>query len=243
MVRKSGIPISQALQSAQDTFDAARIAEEGASTTLKLFGVEPNLNGAGKVLIPIVSPIDGIVAARTMVVGQNVDPSATLARIINLDKIFIDAQIYEKDIEGALAGDLVSIHVPAFPERTFNGKVQYVAKEVNSDTRTVLVRTVLNNPGWVLRPGMFASVLIGSAKATRSLSVPSVAVMQEAEKQIVYVRVAPGKFVRRVITVGAPIGNKTPIKSGLTSGDEVVVSGNVLIQKAQQQLESGKSGS
>jgi hypothetical protein len=86
-------------------------------------------------VVPIVSPIDGIVAARNMSVGQNVDTSQVLARVVNLNRVYIDAQIYEKDIQGVNVGDSVTVHVPAFPERSFAGKVQFVAHEVNLETR------------------------------------------------------------------------------------------------------------
>ena len=247
IVRKSGIPISQALQAAQDTYDEAVVAEQGAANTLKLYGVKPGEAarglGSGRVVIPIVSPIDGIVAARSMVIGQNTDTSTVLARLVNLDSVYVDAQIYEKDIEGVSPGDLVSFHVTALPGKAFTGKVQYVAREVSQDTRTVLVRTLLKNPGWLLRPGMFASVEIGSAKGTKAISVPADAILQEGEKQVVYVSPAEGQFLKREVSVDLPIRGKVPIRRGLSPGDKVVVGGNVFIQKAQEQLENGKSGS
>ncbi len=81
-VRKSGIPISQALQAAQDTYDEAQIAVQSAAATLRLYGVKPGEGFAksGSVIVPIVSPIDGIVAARSMVIGQNIDTSTTTGR-------------------------------------------------------------------------------------------------------------------------------------------------------------------
>jgi RND family efflux transporter MFP subunit len=245
-VRKSGIPISQALQSAQDAYDEAEVAVQGAAGTLRLYGIQPGQAGAslqgGRVVIPIVSPIDGIVASNSIVVGQNTDTSTVLARLVNLDRVYVDAQIYEKDIQGVAVGDAVRVHVSAFPDKSFAGHVQFVADEVSQDTRTVLVRTVLDNPGWVLRPGMFASVTIKSTAAIHSVAVPSDAVLQDGDKQIVYVQISPGQFLKREVRVGSPMGGMTPIESGLTPGDEVVVGGNVLIQKEQEQLESGRSG-
>ncbi len=245
-VRKSGIPISQALQSAQDAYDEAQISEQGAANALEMYGVRPGqaIQGLrnGRIVVPIVSPIDGIVAARSMVVGQNVDTSTTLARLVNLDTVYVDAQVFEKDIEGVRVGDRVVVHVAAVPDRAFVGRVQYVAHEVSPDTRTILVRTVLRNPGWLLRPGMFATVVIGS-QAIHANSIPSDAVMEEGDKQVVYVRVAPGQFVKRTIKAGQPVGGEVPVRSGLQAGDEVVVSGNVLIEKAEDQLESGANGS
>ena len=246
-VHKSGIPMSQALQAAQDTYDEAQIAVQSAANTLKLYGVQPGeaISGIqkGGVVIPIIAPIDGIVAARSMVVGQNTDTSTALARLVNLDRVYIDAQVYEKDIQDVAVGDSVKLHVSAFPEKTFYGTVQFVAHEVSPDTRTVLVRTVLNNPGWMLRPGMFASLVIGSNKGVHAIAVPADAVMQEGDKQVVYVRVATGQFVKRTVKTGPPVGGKVPVQSGLAVGDELVVGGNVLIQRAQEQLESGKNGS
>ena len=245
-VRKSGIPISQALQAAQDTYDEARITVQSAGNTLKLYGVQPGeaIHGLrnGRVVIPIVSPIDGIVAARSMVVGQNTDTTTPLARLVNLDHVYVDAQVYEKDIQGVAIGDSVKLHVSAIPEKTFYGTLQFVAHEGSPDTRTVLVRTVLNNPGWILRPGMFASLVIGSSKGIHTIAVPADAVIQEGDNQVVYLRVATGQFVKRSVKVGPPVGGKVPVQSGLTAGDQVVVGGNVLIQKAQEQLEGGKSG-
>ena len=247
MVRKSGIPISSALQTAQDAYDSAVIAEQAAANTLKMYGVTPGFSAIqmrnGRITIPIFSPIEGLVAARSMVVGQNVDVSTTLARIVNLDKVYVDAQIYEKDVQGVSVGDSVQISVTALPSHPFTGKVQFVASEVNPDTRTVTVRTIIANPGWLLRPGMFASILIGSQKSVRSIALPSEAILQEDEKQIVYVRVAPGQFVKRVVKLGSPIGGKVPVISGLAAGDQVVITGNVFIEKEQEKLQSGKSGS
>ncbi|HWD42073.1 MAG TPA: efflux RND transporter periplasmic adaptor subunit [Fimbriimonas sp.] len=245
-IRKSGIPVNQAIQSAQDAYDEAVVAERGAANTLKLYGVRPGdaIGGLqmGRVVIPILAPIDGIVAARSMVVGQNIDTSTVLARVVNLDRVYIDAQVFEEDIQGVAAGDSVKVHVAAFPDRSFVGKVQFVAHEVSTDTRTVLVRTVLKNPGWLLRPGMFASAVIGSSKQIHAVSVPADAVLQEDEKQIVYVQTSPGQFQKRAVRAGPPVAGKLPIESGIQVGDEVVVGGNVLIQKAQEQLENGKSG-
>ncbi|MFK5121433.1 efflux RND transporter periplasmic adaptor subunit, partial [Klebsiella pneumoniae] len=66
-----------------------------------------------------------------MVVGQNTDTSTSLARIVNLDSVYVDAQIYEKDILGVSVGDSVKVEVSAFPDRSFTGKVQVAARGVN----------------------------------------------------------------------------------------------------------------
>ena len=157
--------------------------------------------------------------------------------------VYINAQVYEKDVQGVLPGDSVKFSVPALPNHPFTGKVQFVASEVNPDTRTVLVRTIIPNPGWLLRPGMFATVLIGSHQSIQSISLPTEAILQEEDKQVVYVKVSTNQFVKRVVKLGTSIGGKVPVIKGLSPGDQVVVSGNVFIEKEQEKLQSGKSGS
>lgn len=246
-VRKSGIPVSQALQQAQDAYDEAMIAQDAAANAIRLYGLKPGASvgkmRGGGVVVPIVAPLDGIVAARSMVVGQNIDTTVNLVRLINLDRVYIDAQVYESDVRGAAVGDSVQIHVSALPSHLFTGKVQWISDEINPDTRTATVRTMLDNPGWSLRPGMFASVSIGSKSSVRAIAVMADAVMQEGDKQVVYVQISPGEFLKRTVKVGGQIGGKLPVISGLSPGDQVVVGGNVFIEKAQQQLESEKAGS
>ncbi len=247
VVHKSGIPISQALQQAQDTFDEAQIAVQGSANTLRLYGVTPGAPFGeirnGRVVIPVTAPLEGIVAARNMVVGQNIDTTVNLVRLVNLDRVNIEAQVYEKDVQGVGVGDSVQVHVTAIPNRSFSGKVQWVSSDISPDTRTATVRTVLANPGWLLRPGMFASVVIGSKNSVKTIAVPADAVMQEGDKQIVYVQVGADQFVRRTVKVGEAVGGKIPVQSGLSPGDRVVVGGNVFLQKEQEQLETEKAGS
>jgi cobalt-zinc-cadmium efflux system membrane fusion protein len=245
VVHASGIPVSQALQQAQDSYEQAQVAVQGAANSLRLYGVSPNASVAqlanGHVVIPVVSPIDGIVTARSMVVGQMTDIATPLVKVVNLDRVYVDAQVYEKDIAGIRPGDPIRLHVAAFPNRTFSGQVSYVGNEVNPDTRTMTVRTEVRNPGWLLRPSMFATVVIGSRHGVRALAIPADAVLQAGTRQIVYVEVAPGQYVQRVVTVGTAVGGRVPVRSGLAAGDKVVVTGSVLLQQQQSKLESEKT--
>lgn len=242
VVYRSGIPVSQALQQAQDAYDEAKVAEKGAENTLRLYGISPSSSVAqlanGHIVVPVFCPIDGIVTARSMVVGQITDITTPLAKVVNLDQVYVDSQVYEKDIAGIRLGDPIQIQVAAFPNRTFSGRVSYVANEVNPDTRTLTVRTVVQNPGWLLRPSMFATVLISSRRSTHALAIPSDAVLQEGTRQIVYVEVAPGQYVQRAVTVGPAVSGRMPVRGGLSAGDKVVVAGNVLLQQEQDKLES-----
>jgi RND family efflux transporter MFP subunit len=240
VVYKSGIPVSAALQSAQDSYDEAQVALRGAENTLRLYGVSPSTSVAqlanGHAIIPVEAPIDGIVTARNMVVGQITDIATPLVKVVNLDQVFVDSQVYEKDIAGIRLGDPITLQVSAFPKHTFSGRVSYIANEVSPDTRTLTVRTVVQNPGWLLRPSMYATVLIGSRRSTRALAIPSDAILQEGTNQIIYVEAAPGQFVQRTVTIGTAVSGRVPVRSGLAVGDKVVVTGNVLLQQEQSKL-------
>ncbi len=240
-VRKSGIPVSQSLQQAQDANEEAMTAIQGAATTLRIYGITPSQGMAGlnngHVIVPVVSPIEGIVTERHMTVGQLTDTSTPLVKIVNLDKVYVDASIYEKDLTSVKAGDPIQVRVEAFPQRVFTGDVECVGDKVNTDTRTIRVRTVIPNSGWLLRPGMFATVLIGDRTGKRNLAIPTDAVMQEGAHQFVYVQVSARDFIQREVKVGAPVGDKVRVLSGLSVGEKIVVNGNVLMQQEQKQLE------
>lgn len=243
-VVKSGIPINQALQQAQDTYDEALVSLKGAESTLKLYGATPDQGVTrsqnGHSIIPVTSPIDGIVTARSMVPGQLVDTTVALVKVVNLDSVFIDAQVYESDLSAIHVGDSLRVRVAAFVDKTFTGKVSYVAKEVNPDTRTIVVRTEVKNPGWLLRPGMFATVIIAEQGGAKTVAIPSDAVLQHGVQQVVYIQVAPNQFIQRVVTVGPASAGKAPVLKGIQPGDKIVTTGNLLLEAAQRKLESEK---
>ncbi|HEV2471905.1 MAG TPA: efflux RND transporter periplasmic adaptor subunit, partial [Chthonomonadales bacterium] len=236
----------QALQQAQDAYDEAKVAVQGAENTLRLYGVSPGASllqlADGRIEVPIVAPISGIVASRTMAVGQITDTSTPLLKIDNLDRVFVDAQVYEKDLADARVGDPVKVTVSAFPNRVFTGSVDAIGTEISPDTRTITVRSVVSNPGWLLRPGMFAAIHIGSLRGERSLAIPSEAVLEEGSRQVVFVETSPGTYVERTVVTGSVLNGRVPVRSGLHPGDQVVVAGGVLLQQEQQKLKSEQQG-
>ena len=245
VVRTSGISINQAVQQAQDAYDESVVTLQGAAETLKLYGVTPGQGMAqlanGHAMISVMAPMDGIVVSRSMVVGQMTDTSTPLAKIDNLGEVYVDAQVYEKDLQHVAAGDPIQVRVAAFPGRVFTGRVANVGTEVSPDTRTLTVRTVISNPGWLLRPGMFATVVIGSSTGIHSLAVPPAALLQEGTSQAVYVEVAPRQFVKRTVRTGSEVNGEAPVLEGLQPGDKVVVNGNELLESEQTQLEQSSA--
>lgn len=181
------------------------------------------------------SPIDGIVVERNATVGASVGTDANLFKIIDLSRVWIDADVFEKDLPRVRPGQEVKLTVTAFPQSTFSGKVILINSVVDPDTRTVKVRTEVANPDGRLKPDMFANVQIVTDVNRAAISIPQSAVLNDEGKTIVFV--AEGdRYKKRQVQAGIQNNNRVEIVDGLTAGDAVVVKGNYLL------LEQSKSG-
>src|SRR5690242_5683347 len=174
------------------------------------------------------SPIDGIVVERNATVGASVGTDANLFKIIDLSRVWIDANVFEKDLQQVKSGQDVKVTVPAFPGTTFSGKVILINSVVDPDTRTVKVRTEVANPDGRLKPDMFANVQIVTALNRTAISIPQSAVLNDEGKTVVFV--AEGNaYKKRQVQAGIQSNDRVEIVDGLTAGDKVVVKGNYLL--------------
>jgi membrane fusion protein, heavy metal efflux system len=174
------------------------------------------------------SPIDGIVVERNATIGASVGTDASVFKIINLSSVWIDANVFEKDLPRVRIGQQVKVTTTAFPGTTFSGKVIFINSVVDPDSRTVKVRTEVPNPDGRLKPDMFANVEIITDVNSTAISVPQAAVLDDGGKSIVFV--AEGNTYKpRQVQVGIKNGDRVEIIDGLKSGDRVVVKGNYLL--------------
>ncbi len=174
------------------------------------------------------SPIDGIVVERNATIGATVGPDANLFKIIDISRVWIDANVFEKDLERVKYGQEVKLTVPAFPGSTFSGRVILVFSVVDPDTRSVKVRTEVPNPDGRLKPDMFANVEIITDVNRSAISVPQSAVLDDGGKSVVFVAEGTG-YKKRVVTAGIKGNDQVEIIDGLVAGDKVVVKGNYLL--------------
>lgn len=181
------------------------------------------------------SPIDGIVVERNATVGASVGTDANLFKIIDLSRVWIDADVFEKDLPRVRPGQEVKLKVTAFPESTFSGKVILINSVVDPETRTVKVRTEVANPDGRLKPDMFANVQIVTDLNRAAISIPQSAVLNDEGKTIVFVAEGNG-YQKRQVQAGIQNNDRVEIVDGLKAGDKVVVKGNYLL------LEQSKSG-
>ena len=181
------------------------------------------------------SPIDGIVVERNATVGASVGTDANLFKIIDLSRVWIDADVFEKDLPRVRPGQEVKLTVTAFPQSTFSGKVIFVDSVVDPNTRTVKVRTEVANPDGRLKPDMFANVQIVTDVNRAAISIPQSAVLNDEGKTIVFVAEGNG-YQKRQVQAGIKNNDQVEIVDGLNAGDKVVVKGNYLL------LEQSKPG-
>src|ERR1043165_9311330 len=174
------------------------------------------------------SPIDGIVVERNATVGASVGTDANVFKIIDLSHVWIDADVFEKDLPRVRTGQDVKLTVTAFPQSTFSGKVILINSVVDPDTRTVKVRTEVANPDGRLKPDMFANVQIITDVNRAAISIPQTAVLNDEGKSIVFV--AEGdRYDKRQVQPGIQNNDRVEIVDGLKAGDKVVVKGNYLL--------------
>ena len=181
-------------------------------------------------VFPLLAPISGTVVERNGNIGATVGTDANVFKIIDLSSVWIDANVFEKDLERVRNGQVVKVTVPAFPGETFTGRVILINSVVDPDTRTVKVRTEVPNPDGRLKPDMFANVEIVTAARRTAISVPLSAVLDDGGKSVVFV--ADGTaYAKREVALGLKSEDRVEIVQGLNAGDKVVTKGNYLLME------------
>jgi membrane fusion protein, copper/silver efflux system len=217
--------------------DAARYSAslaESARRRLQLWDIsdaqigEVEKRGTPARAMTLYAPADGYVLTRGAFPRQRVTPETELYALADLSKVWVMADVYEFEAADVREGVWADVTLSTYPGRTFRGRVTYINPQLESSTRTLKVRVELPNPGLLLKPDMFADVNLRIAGA-RSLVVPAEAVMDSGSEQTVFVALGDGYFEPRKVTLGGRAGNKYVVTSGLRAGEQVVTSGNFLI--------------
>jgi cobalt-zinc-cadmium efflux system membrane fusion protein len=212
------LKVAQAnLNAAEKKLHILGFTEEQVKTAAGTHEVNP--------LITLFAPISGRIVDNNMSLGTMVDQSTEIMTILDPRLLCVDANIYERDISKIRKGQEVEVIVPAYPDLVFKGKVQYIGDILNEETRTITVRTEVDNEGFNLKAGMFASLRILLDRQAAALTVPQSAVLDDGDLKIVFVK-KDGKFFPREITVGSRTDGLIEVLSGLAEGDEVVTTGS-----------------
>ena len=179
--------------------------------------------------VAFYSPITGVVAELGVREGAQVSLGMSLFTLVDLSKVWVTAQITETQADWIAAGQPAEASVPALPGRVFKGQVDYVYPEIVAETRTLKVRIVLDNPRLELKPGMYASVTVMGGTKREVLLVPSEALIKTGTRSTIIIAEGEGHFRAVAVTAGDESEGKVEIRKGLEAGQQVVASGQFLI--------------
>jgi Cu(I)/Ag(I) efflux system membrane fusion protein len=214
----------------------SRLATLGAAARqrLHLLGLAPAQidalvkRGTPSESITIAAPASGYVIEKAVVEGAAVQAGMQLFRIAALNKVWIEADVYEADLAQVRVGQRATVTLDYLPGHSYDAKVAYVYPYLDPTARTGRVRIELANEQLELRPGMYASVVLAS-DATRRVQVPSAAVVYTGPRRLVFLDLGDGRFRPLEVHVGAEANGIYEVLDGLEPGDIVATSGVFLI--------------
>jgi Cu(I)/Ag(I) efflux system membrane fusion protein len=179
--------------------------------------------------VPVLASADGIVTMLGVREGMYVEPDMEIVTIGDLSRIWVMVDVYEHQIDWLAEGLNAEIRVPAYPGRVWEGEVEYIYPELDPKSRTLKVRLAFDNPEGLLKANMFADVVIYGGPKRDTLAIPAEALIETGRRTAVVRALGNGRFQPVDVVTGMRAGGMVEILSGLDAGDEVVVSGQFLI--------------
>jgi membrane fusion protein, copper/silver efflux system len=193
--------------------------------------------GSPEDYVTIHAPRSGTLIERNIADGSAAGVGETLLSIADPTRVWIEADVFETDLELVAAGMTAAITLPYLPGRRFDANVEYVYPYLDGATRTGRVRLTLDNPDGALRPEMYAEVTLEAALGER-LTVPEEAVIVAGASRVVFIDLGEGRLRPTRIQTGRRAQGLVEVLAGLTAGDRVVTSGNFLLA-AETRLKTG----
>jgi cobalt-zinc-cadmium efflux system membrane fusion protein len=219
-------------QQAQADAAMSRAALEGAAERLALLNVD---TASTSDQMTVRAPRAGVVTEVNAAPGEfaksldNADPLCTIA---DLSQVWTVGDVYEPDLASVRVGDSADVTLAAYPNAPRRGRIAAISSTVDTTTRTLKVRVVLANPGFRLKPDMFATIRVRGAEHP-GIVVPQSAVIRDGTSSYMLVRTRPGHFERRIVALGRPLdASQVEVLSGVAAGDSVVVEGAELLRAA-----------
>ena len=233
---------NELILAARNQSDLGRMLADAARTRLRLWDMSAadieRVARTGKPMRDVIvrSPVSGVVMTRNAVTGARVTPSDTLYEVADLSHVWILADVYEGELPSVRAGAPAQVLIGG---QSLAGHVTFIGPILAAATRTANVRIELDNAGGLLKPDMYADVILEQPQGV-SLAVPESAVMNTGTRSVVFVARGNGMFEPRQVTTGAKAGGFYAIRSGVQAGERVVVDANFLVD-SESRLKSGLS--
>jgi len=192
-------------------------------------------------LIIVSAPAPGFIESVAVVEGSRITAGKDLYRIINLEKVWLKAEVYDFDAPWVREGADVEIDLSIPGLSGYKGKISFIYPTLNFKTRTLTVRVELENPAMKLKPGMIAGMLIYGHSDDERLIIPSESIIHTGKREMVFVTETPGRYEPKEVETGLVGDNYvTEVTSGLQEGETVVTSGQFLLDSESQLQEAVK---
>jgi cobalt-zinc-cadmium efflux system membrane fusion protein len=233
------------LVSAQNTVRSDEIAAHAVRSRLRILGksdkeiasLEAQPTQKLDPVAIVSAPIGGTITQRQIGLGQYINSTAAGASspvytIGNLSTVWLIANVREADAPSMHVGLSLEVHVLAYPDRVFKGKISWVAPSIDANTHRLSVRADVENPDRALKPGMFANFSIITGEAETAPAVPQRAIVYEGDTTRVWVAGDDGTLAERSVRTGQIADGMVEILAGLSQGEKVVTSGALFIDRA-----------
>ena len=233
---------SAELQRRESELSIARAELRAAGDQLQLMGLPAGAieqlrsQGTLAAKTAVVATLSGVVIERQVSRGQVAQPGDPLFTVADLGNVWVVGGLPEQAARSVQPGQAVEIEVPALGAQRLQGKSVYVGDTVSPETRTVTIRTQVDNARRDLKPQMLATMRIAAAPQ-QVLAVPSAAVVRENDRDHVFVRQAEGRYRLTPVELGAASGALRPLLKGLPEGSEVVVEGAFHLNNERKRAE------
>ena len=230
------------LQRRESEYAIAQAEQRAAADQLRVLGISAKSldtmasSGGINSVSPVVATLSGTVVERKVAKGQVVQPADALYTVADLSRVWVIAQVPEAESSAVKVGQTVQVEVPALGNGPLSGKLIFVSDIVNPETRTVTVRTEMENPKRELKPAMLATMLIASRPQDR-LVVPSAAVVREDNADYVFVATGEKQFLLTSVKLGPEQNHVRVVESGLKVGDKIVVEGAFHLNNERKRAE------
>ncbi len=232
---KGAIAKSQ-LDTAQNGEDDAKADLTAAEQQLKILGVDKRHPGE---TVKVYAPASGVVISQNVTAagaaGITYAGSGGSLTIADLSHVWVICDVYENDLASVRLGQRVNLSLNAFPGKTFSGTISDIGAQLDSSLRTAKVRIQVENPGGMLRLGMFATGTIAGSKATAQTAVPTGAVLQLHDRSYVFEPVSEGTFKKVEVKTGNTLAGSLVQVQGIGAGQQVVGNALDLENTADQQ--------
>jgi RND family efflux transporter MFP subunit len=184
------------------------------------------------------APSSGTVQKRNAVAGKYFQEGEMLLEISDLNSLWVEMDVYEPDVSLVKVGQEVTLHFTSLPGERYLGAIEFINAIMDPNSRTLKIRTTINNSDKRLRPGMTGEGHVFVEIPNSRLVVPRTAILDNGKSKVVWTKVAPEQFQAKLVETGLEAEGYVEIKAGLMEGEEVVIEGNFLLD-SQAQLFGG----